>query len=92
MIKTMTVAVSGVHMQDDASQEVILTFRCFLHQEAHSKIQAQARELYMALKRVNKDAVWVALMATSGHLTSDIIFLREIRWDIDDNVMQILRA
>ena len=92
MIKTMTAAVSGVHMQDDASWEVILAFRRFLHREAHSELQARARELYMALKRVNEDAVWVALMATSGRLTSDIIFLREVRWDIDDNVTQILRA
>lgn len=91
MIKTMTAAVTGVHMQDNVGWEVILAFRRFLHREAHPELQARARELYVALKRGNEDAVWVALMATSGHLTGDLTFLREVRWDINDNVTQILR-
>ena len=30
-------------------------------------------------------AVWLALMATSGRLSSDVAFLKEARWDIDQN-------
>ncbi|KAL4062987.1 hypothetical protein V8B97DRAFT_1993595 [Scleroderma yunnanense] len=91
IIKTMTAAVTGVYMQDNVSWEVILAFRRFLHRGAHLELQALARELYTALSKGNEDAVWVALMATSGRLTGDIAFLREVKWDIDYNVSQILR-
>ena len=91
ILKTMTAAVTGVHMQDAPGWEVILLFRRFLHREAHEELQACARELYTALGKGNDDAVWLALMATSGRITCDVAFLREVKWDIDNNTALILR-
>ncbi|KAI6047915.1 armadillo-type protein [Pisolithus marmoratus] len=90
IIKTMTAAVNGVYMQDAAGWDVILAFRRFLHRGAHVELQMQARELYATLSKGNEDAVWLALMATSGRLTGDVTFLREVRWDIDDNISLLL--
>ncbi|KIJ66260.1 hypothetical protein HYDPIDRAFT_26625 [Hydnomerulius pinastri MD-312] len=91
ILKTMTAAVAGVHMQDAAGWEVILAFRRFLHHEAHEELQACARDLYTALGKGNEDAVWLALMATSGRIAGDMAFLREVRWDIGDNMALLLR-
>ncbi|KAG1885506.1 armadillo-type protein [Suillus subluteus] len=83
ILRTMTAAVAGVHMQNASGWQVILAFRRFLHKQAHEELQACARELYVALGRGNEDAVWLALMATFA-------YLREYRWDIQDNVRVIL--
>lgn len=91
ILKTMTAAVTGVHMRDASGWEVILLFRRFLHREAHEELQACARELYTALGKGNEDAVWLALMATSGRVACDVAFLAETKWDIDNNVTLILR-
>ena len=91
ILKTMTAAVTGVHMRDASGWEVILVFRRFLDREAHEELQTCARELYSALRKCNEDAVWLALMATSGRLSSDVAFLKEARWDIDQNAALILR-
>ncbi|KAF8140571.1 armadillo-type protein [Boletus edulis] len=85
IIRTMTAAVTGVHMRDASGWEVILLFRRFLHREAHEELQECARELYVALGKGNEDAVWLALMATSGGVACDVTFLREEKWDIDNN-------
>ncbi|KAI5997930.1 armadillo-type protein [Pisolithus albus] len=90
IIKTMTAAVNGVYMQDAAGWDVILAFRRFLHRGAHAELQMRARELYAALSKGNEDAVWLALMATSGRLTGDVTFLKEVRWDIDENILLLL--
>lgn len=90
IIKTMTAAVNGVYMQDAAGWDVILAFRRFLHHGAHAELQMRARELYTALSKGNEDAVWLALMATSGRLTGDATFLKEVRWDIDENILLLL--
>ncbi|KAG2368876.1 armadillo-type protein [Suillus spraguei] len=90
ILRTMTAAVAGVHMQDASGWQVILAFRRFLHKQAHEELQACARELYIALGKGNKDAVWLALWATCGHLTGEVAHLREYRWDIQDNVRVIL--
>ena len=91
ILKTMTAAVTGVHMRDASGWEVILIFRRFLHREAHEELQACARELYTALGKGNEDAVWLALMATSGRLSCDVAFLKDVKWDIDNNMALILR-
>ncbi|KAH0838044.1 armadillo-type protein [Lanmaoa asiatica] len=91
ILKTMTAAVTGVHMRDASGWEVILIFRRFLHLGAHEELQACARELYMALRDSNEDAVWLALMATSGRVSNDVAFLRDAKWDINNNVTLILK-
>ncbi|KAI6031473.1 armadillo-type protein [Pisolithus microcarpus] len=73
-----------------AGWDVILAFRRFLHHGAHAELQMRARELYTALSKGNEDAVWLALMATSGRLTGDATFLKEVRWDIDENILLLL--
>jgi len=78
-------------MQDASGWEVILLFRRFLHREAHEELQACARELYIALVKGNEDAVWLALMATSGRVTCDVAFLKDEKWDIDKNATVILK-
>ncbi|OAX43006.1 hypothetical protein K503DRAFT_862583 [Rhizopogon vinicolor AM-OR11-026] len=90
ILRTMTAAVAGVHMQDTFGWQVILAFRRFLHKQAHEELQACARELYVTLARGNEDAVWLALLATCGRLTGEVAFLREYKWDIQDNVRLIL--
>ena len=91
ILKTMTAAVTGVHMRDASGWEVILLFRRFLHHEAHEELQACARELYTALGKSNEDAVWLALMATSGRIACDAAFLKDGKWDIDNNATLVLR-
>ena len=90
ILRTMTAAVAGVHMQDTSGWEVILAFRRFLHKYAHEELQACARELYLTLAGGNEDAVWLALLATCGRLTGEVAFMREYKWDIEDNVRLIL--
>ena len=90
ILRTMTAAVAGVHMQDTYGWQVILAFRRFLHKQAHEELQVCARELYVTLARGNEDAVWLALLATCGCLTGEVAFLRETKWDIEDNVRLIL--
>ncbi|KAF8846063.1 hypothetical protein BDN67DRAFT_918126 [Paxillus ammoniavirescens] len=92
ILKTMTAAVTGVHMQDASGWEVMLAFRRFLHREAHEELQTCARELYMGLSKGNEDAVWLVLMATSGRVSCNMAFLREVAWDISHNVALILRG
>lgn len=90
ILRTMTAAVAGVNMQDTFGWQVILAFRRFLHKQAHEELQACARELYVTLARGNKDAVWLALLATCGRLIGEVAFLREYKWDIQENVRLIL--
>ncbi|KAH7927270.1 hypothetical protein BV22DRAFT_1061328 [Leucogyrophana mollusca] len=90
LLRTMTAAVNGVHMQDSSAWQVILAFRRFLHSQAHEELQGYARQLYTALAKRNEDAVWLALVSTSGKLEGEVVFLREQRWDIDQNVQIIL--
>ncbi|KAG0707456.1 armadillo-type protein [Suillus ampliporus] len=90
ILRTMTAAAAGVHMQDTSGWQVILAFRRFLHKQAHEELQTCARDLYATLSKGNEDAVWLALMATCGRLTGEVAFLREYKWDIQENVSLIL--
>ncbi|KAJ8588393.1 hypothetical protein M405DRAFT_934129 [Rhizopogon salebrosus TDB-379] len=90
ILRTMTAAVARVHMEDTYGWQVIVAFRRFLHKQAHEELQTCARELYVTLARGNEDAVWLALLATCGRLTEEVTFLREYKWDIQDNVSLIL--
>ncbi|KAJ4485821.1 armadillo-type protein [Lentinula aciculospora] len=91
IIKTMTAALKGVDPQDSSNWEVIVAFRRFLHSEAAEELQQCAQKLYIAAGTVNADAVWLALTATSGQLTSTSTrFLHESQWDIVQNVALIL--
>ncbi|KAJ3534733.1 hypothetical protein NM688_g7089 [Phlebia brevispora] len=89
IIRTMAATAKGVQTNDDATWEVIVTFRRFLHRQAHEELQASARDLYKALSRNNEDAVWLALSATMGEI--DVCsFMHETKWDIAENTRQVL--
>ncbi|KAI0375257.1 hypothetical protein BV20DRAFT_1009499 [Pilatotrama ljubarskyi] len=91
IIRTLVAAAKGVQAQDATNWEVIVLFRRFLHREVHEELQACARELYIALCRNNEDAVWLGLSATLGWIEGSVVFLREPKWDIEDNVRLILQ-
>lgn len=90
ILRTMEAAVKGVDIEDSTIWQVTLACRRFLHCEAHEELQALARLLYQALTGANEDAVWVALMSTLGKLDGEGSYLRESRWDIENNAMAIL--
>lgn len=90
VIKTMTAAIDYVTVPDSAAWEVSMLFRRFLHAQVHEELQAYARGLYMALAKNNADAVWLVLSSTQGDVTGPVAFLREEKWDVRQNVTQIL--
>ncbi|KAI0361352.1 hypothetical protein OH77DRAFT_1443696 [Trametes cingulata] len=91
IIRTLTAAAQGVQAQDATNWEVIVLFRRFLHRQVHDELQACARGLYLALCKNNEDAVWLGLSATLGRIEGSVAFLREPRWDIEENVRVILQ-
>ena len=92
LLKTMIAVSKTVQVKDSSTWQVIVTFRRFLHSQAHEELQACARELYIAIGTNNGDAVWLALSATSGQIASSVSFLRESKWDIDNNLSIILNS
>ncbi|KAI1789753.1 hypothetical protein LXA43DRAFT_922969 [Ganoderma leucocontextum] len=90
VIQTMTAAARGVQAQDAEGWEVIVLFRRFLRSDAHEELQACARELYVAVAENNEDAVWLAMAGTLGWTDGPVAFLREPKWDIEQNVRIIL--
>ncbi|KAI0639660.1 armadillo-type protein [Trametes polyzona] len=91
IIQTLTAAARGVQAQDGANWEVIVLFRRFLHRHVHEELQACARQLYIALSQNNEDAVWLGLAATVGWVEGPVQFLREPKWEMEDNVRAILQ-
>ncbi|KIY67206.1 hypothetical protein CYLTODRAFT_431474 [Cylindrobasidium torrendii FP15055 ss-10] len=90
LMRTMTATLRGVDPKDTPLWEVIMAFRRFLHAHAHEELQACARELYIAIGKNNKDAVWLGLKATTGEdLGVQVRSLRQPKWDIDRNVEMI---
>lgn len=92
LMRTMTAAAQGVDPKDESIWEVIVAFRRFLHIEVHDELQAQARELYLALSIRNADSVWLALTGTFTDDLPDVRFLRESKWDGVANLEIILSA
>jgi hypothetical protein len=86
----MISAVSGVRAQDSSSWEVIMAFRRFLQKEAHPELQTLAKDLYKALSKNNKDAIWLALLSTSGHLDAKVAgFMAQPKWDMSGNLQDL---
>ncbi|CAL1695208.1 unnamed protein product [Somion occarium] len=89
LLTTMRSAAKHVQIQDSSVWEVIVSFRRFLHSEAHGELQSLARDLYSELAKNNEDAVWFALSATQQQL-GPWKFLQEDRWNISENTCKIL--
>ncbi|KAJ7502862.1 armadillo-type protein [Mycena galericulata] len=94
IIKSMTATIKGVQSQDTPVWQAILSFRRFLHRHTHDELQRCGREFYIAASANNADAVWLALSATSGVTTTypAMLFLRQSKWEIEDNVEEIFRG
>ncbi|KAJ7690676.1 armadillo-type protein [Mycena rosella] len=94
VIKSMTATMKGVQPQDTPVWQAILSFRRFLHRHIHDELQRCGREFYIAASANNADAVWLALAATSGATSTypTMLFLREPKWEIQDNVDMILAS
>ncbi|KAG6897119.1 hypothetical protein C0992_003973 [Termitomyces sp. T32_za158] len=86
VIKTMTAAVSTVHLQETSTWQLLLAFRRFLHGEAHEELQQCARDLYLAVGKKEADAVWLVLSSTIDSTHTSMKFLTTPRWDIRFNV------
>ncbi|KAK7694967.1 hypothetical protein QCA50_002155 [Cerrena zonata] len=89
VLKTMVSAAKHVQVHDSSVWEVILSFRRFLHKQAHKELQTLARDLYIILSKNNADAIWFALSATQNSVGS-WLFLQQNQWDIGDNLHRIL--
>ncbi|KAG6910525.1 hypothetical protein DXG01_009944 [Tephrocybe rancida] len=92
IIKTMTAAATGVHLQETSTWQLLLAFRRFLHREAHEELQQCARDMYLAVGKKEPDAVWLALSSTMDTTYVTMQFLVVPRWDIKSNATVILRG
>ncbi|KAG6817968.1 hypothetical protein H0H87_012436 [Tephrocybe sp. NHM501043] len=92
VIKTMTAAAAGVHLQETSSWQILLAFRRFLHREAHEELQQCARALYLAVGKKEPDAVWLALSSTTDTTYVTMQFLSTPRWDIKANANYVFQS
>ncbi|KAF7436503.1 hypothetical protein PC9H_003336 [Pleurotus ostreatus] len=90
LLRTMSAAMEGVDPQDSSVWQVLLSFRRFLHKQAHEELQTHARALYTAIGKINADAVWLVLRCTHAKLDPSMTFMYQPQWDINDNVEAIL--
>ncbi|THH33559.1 hypothetical protein EUX98_g676 [Antrodiella citrinella] len=90
LLRTMTAAIQGVQVKDDAVWDVIVAHRRFLHSEAHEELQSCARELYVRIGKKNEDAVWFALTATQDPL-GGWTHLHEPQWNVTLNTELVLQ-
>lgn len=92
LLKTMMVALKGVHPHEPSFWEVIVAFRRFLSCHAHEELQHLAVNLYMQASKRNPDAVWLLLTFTIYGTDPVMAFLKEPRWEIDKNAIIILQS
>ncbi|KAL4267951.1 TEL2-interacting protein 1 [Pleurotus pulmonarius] len=90
LLRTMSAAMEGVDPQDSSIWQVLLSFRRFLHKQAHEELQTHARALYTAIGKINADAVWLVLRCTDAKLDPSMTFMYQPQWDINDNIEVIL--
>ncbi|KAG5651424.1 hypothetical protein H0H81_008708 [Sphagnurus paluster] len=92
VMKTMTAAVRGVHLQETCTWQLLLAFRRFLHLEAHEELQQCARELYLGVGTKNPDVVWLVLSSTMEDICVTVRFMVAPWWDIRANAAIIIQA
>ncbi|KAK7057464.1 heat repeat protein [Favolaschia claudopus] len=91
-LKSMTATMKGVQAQDAPLWQASLAFRRFLHKHTHEELQRCAREFFIAAGANNADVVWLALSMTVEAKYPTMLFLQESRWEIRDNVEEIIRC
>jgi len=88
-LATLTGVVAGVPVTPDIRWQILLLGRPFLDKAVHERLRRQARQLMLALGRIDPDAVWAGLTATlvpddraSDEGVERMGWLREVGWDI----------
>ena len=92
LLRTMTVALKGVHQHGPSFWEVIVAFRRFLSSHAHEELQQYAINLYVQAGKQDPDAVWLLLTSTVSDTEPMMAFLKEYKWEMDHNVQFILQT
>ncbi|KAJ3516092.1 hypothetical protein NLJ89_g1354 [Agrocybe chaxingu] len=92
LIKTMTMALKGVHVHEVSFWEVIVSFRRFLSHHAHEELQHCALHLYEQATKNNPDAVWLLLASTVEEIDPVMSFLQNESWDLGRNASTLLNV
>ncbi|KAH9486499.1 TELO2-interacting protein 1-like protein [Psilocybe cubensis] len=90
-IKTMTLALQGVHEHETSFWEVIMAFRRFLSTTAQEELQQCAVALYVQAGKSNPDSVWLALSSTICPAEPVVEFMKGV-WDIKHNADVVFKS
>ncbi|KAF8807843.1 hypothetical protein BYT27DRAFT_7338475 [Phlegmacium glaucopus] len=92
ILKTMTAALKGVRQHETSFWQVIVAFRRFLGIQAQEELQQCALNLYKQAGKVNPDVVWLVLKSTTVETDPLLRFMKQSRWNIDQNADIVLQA
>ena len=91
MLKTMTVSMRKVQVNDTLAWEMLVYFRRFLHNQSHQELQSCATELFVAAGNNNADAVWLVLYSTTATGNNPTSFLHRLEWNTKESSEVILQ-
>ena len=92
LLRTMTAALKGVTEHEASFWHVMVAFRRFLGTQAQKELQQCALNLYIQAGKVNPDAVWLVLKSTTVETDPLLQFMKQNRWNIDQNADIVLQA
>ena len=92
LLKTMTATLKGVHQHESSFWQVVVAFRRFLGAQAQEELQQCALNLYIQAGQVNPDVVWLVLKSTTVETDPLLRFMKQSRWNIDQNADIVLQA
>ena len=92
LLRTMTAALKGVPEHETSFWQVMVAFRRFLGTQAQKELQQCALNLYLQAGKVNPDVVWLALKSTTVETDPLLQFMKQSRWNVDQNADIILQA
>ena len=92
LLRTMTAALKGVPEHETSFWQVLVAFRRFLGTQAHQELQQCALNLYIQAGKVNPDVVWLVLKSTTIETDPLLRFMKQSRWNIDQNADIVLQA
>ena len=92
LLRTMTAALKGVPEHESSLWQVMVAFRRFLGSHAQTELQQCALNLYIQAGKVNPDVVWLVLKSTTVETDPLLQFMKQSRWNIDQNADIVLQA
>jgi hypothetical protein len=92
LLRTMTAALKGVPEHESSFWQVLVAFRRFLGTQAQQELQQCALNLYTQAGKVNPDVVWLVLKSTTVETDPLLQFMKQSRWNIDQNADIVLQA